>query len=375
MQNDMNLFDKPINVCFIGLKAYPLFNTGVKEVFGGAEVDLYFLATELAKDEKFNVSFVTADYGQDEIETIEGVRVIKSLDFKNNLISGTVKLWRAMNYADTQIYMMKTIPPGMFLVALFCRLKNKAFLYRTPSAKVCDSTYFKKRPLLRTLFKWALRNTAIVFTQSETDSENLQHTIGISSIVIPNGIRLNDLSKKQRNIFLWVGRSARVKRPELFIRLAEAFPEQEFVMICQHATGDKKYHELRKQAEKADNLKFIHSVPFNEVDDYFRQAKVFVNTSEAEGFPNTFIQACKAGTAILSLKVNPDGFLDDYNCGICCNDDFGTSIDALKSLIEGNRYVNLGKNARKYVEQKHNIANIVQIYKNIIKDLVNKQIQ
>lgn len=34
-------------VCFIAPKAYPLFNPDVKKVFGGAEVDLYFLATVL----------------------------------------------------------------------------------------------------------------------------------------------------------------------------------------------------------------------------------------------------------------------------------------------------------------------------------------
>ena len=71
----------PIRICFIAPKAYSLFNPDVKELLGGAEVDLYFLATELAKDENFAVSFITADYGQEKTETIEGVRIIKSVDF------------------------------------------------------------------------------------------------------------------------------------------------------------------------------------------------------------------------------------------------------------------------------------------------------
>ena len=65
--------EAPIRVCFIAPKAYPLFNPAVKGVLGGAEVDLYFLATELAKDKNFVVTFITADYGQEETETIEGV--------------------------------------------------------------------------------------------------------------------------------------------------------------------------------------------------------------------------------------------------------------------------------------------------------------
>ncbi len=58
-----NDIQSPIRVCFISPKAYPLFNPNVEAVFGGAEVDLYYLATELAKDDSFTVSFITADYG------------------------------------------------------------------------------------------------------------------------------------------------------------------------------------------------------------------------------------------------------------------------------------------------------------------------
>ena len=39
-----------IRVCFISLRAYPIFNPSVEKLFGGAEVDLYLLATELAKE-------------------------------------------------------------------------------------------------------------------------------------------------------------------------------------------------------------------------------------------------------------------------------------------------------------------------------------
>ena len=40
----------PIKVCFIAPKAYPIFNPAIREVFGGAQLDLYLLATELAKE-------------------------------------------------------------------------------------------------------------------------------------------------------------------------------------------------------------------------------------------------------------------------------------------------------------------------------------
>ena len=57
-----------IRVCFVSPKAYPIFNPDIESVFGGAEVDLYMIATELAKDPDFNVSFIAADYGQADEE-------------------------------------------------------------------------------------------------------------------------------------------------------------------------------------------------------------------------------------------------------------------------------------------------------------------
>ena len=64
---------QPIRVCFVILNAYPLFNPEAKGVIGGAEVDSYYLASELAKDPNYNVSCIVADYGQEPVEVRENV--------------------------------------------------------------------------------------------------------------------------------------------------------------------------------------------------------------------------------------------------------------------------------------------------------------
>jgi hypothetical protein len=55
---------------------------------------------------------------------------------------------------------------------------------------------------------------------------------------------------------------------------------------------------------------------------WFDEATVFVNTSDYEGFPNTFVQAATGGCGILSLRVNPDGFLDRFGCGASAGGDW-----------------------------------------------------
>ncbi len=365
----MNRNNNTIEICFIAPKAYQLFNPDVKEPFGGAELDLYFLATELAKDKDFAVSFITADYRQQDIEIIEDVTVIKSLDFKKNLFIGAIKVWRALCKADAQMYMIKTISSGMFLVAFFGWLKNKTFLYRTSNTYSCDGTYLRQHPFLGRVYKWALRTARHVFVQNKIDSVNLQRTTNVLSIAIPNGHRLSELRESRRDTILWIGRSAEIKRPMLFIELAEKTPDEHFTMICQCATGDRNYDELVARAEEVKNLQFIQRVPFSEIDSFFQRAKVFVNTSDAEGFPNTFIQACEFGVPILSLNVNPDGFLDEYDCGISCEGDFERFLGSLGFMLTDNKYIEMGKRGRTYVEQNHDIKKTVEEYKKIFRQI------
>lgn len=363
----MSAIESAIKVCFIAPKAYPLFNPNIEAIFGGAEVDLYYLATELAKDERFDVTFLTADYGQEEVEIIENVKIIKTVDFKQNALTGAIKVWRGLKKAEAQMYLIKTISAGMFLVAFFCRLKRNIFLFRTSNTNSCDGTYLRQHPLLGRIYKLTLRTAKVVFVQNKSDARNIKKTTGVSAKVIANGMRAVDASEVERDIILWVGRSAEIKKPMRFVELAEKMPEERFTMICQRAMGDRNYKTLTERAKRAENLEFIERVRFDQIYGYFRRAKIFVNTSDAEGFPNTFIQACQCGTAIASLKVNPDGFIDEYECGICCRGQLGGLHEAVKSLLEDNKYVEMGENGRAYAEKVHNVKKIVEQYKEVFR--------
>jgi glycosyltransferase involved in cell wall biosynthesis len=362
-----------IRVCFVAPKAYPIFNPAIGTYFGGAEVDLYYLATEIAKDADYEVSFIVADYGQKDIEVIEDVVVIKSLNFRANALSGLFKTWIALKTAGADIYVLKCASPGVPVVAKFCKLHQKSFVYRLASLLESDGTYVRQHPVLGRLFRWSLRQAKLVFAQNKIDNENLTRTMGISSQVIPNGHRLPAAQKQKRDTILWVGRDDPVKKPERFLELARAIPNEHFTIICQTLNDDQHYKDLIEQAGQIANLEFIRHVPFNRINDYFQRAKVLVNTSDSEGFPNTFIQACNCGAAILSFNVNPDGFLETYKCGLCSNGDFARMTQNMRFLLDGDRYVEFGAEARRYSEKYHDIKKIAGEYKVIFQNLLKAQ--
>ncbi len=361
----------PIRVCFVAPKAYPLFNPAIKSVFGGAEVDLYHIATALAKCPAFKVFFVTADYGQEEQVNIENITVLKSLKLEHNQLIGALNIWHSLKKANADVYMIKTASLGVPLVSLFCKLNNKRFVYRTAHQSECDGTYAKNNKITGKLFMAALKRADLLFTQNHEDGVNMKNTLGLESIVIPNGHRVSSQIQKERHSILWVGRSACFKHPERFLGLAKKFPTEMFVMICQRATEDTQYETLRNKADSLPNVDFIPHVPFQEIDPYFSNAKALINTSDSEGFSNTFIQACKAATPIVSYHVNPDNFLTKYNCGICCQGSFEKLGKALQYLLENDRYLEIGKNGRKLLEQQYNIQKIIEEYKKYFRHLVN----
>ncbi len=364
--------DRPVKVCFVMPKTYPLFNPEVEALFGGAEVDFYILATELAKDTDFDVSFVVADYGQPPIETRQNVRIISSLDFKNSPLSGGFKIYRAMRKAKADIYIFETASMGVFLGAVFCVLHRRKLIYRTAHIRECDGSYLKDNLIKGKLFNWSLKRTAQLIVQNQQDRELVRQTYGIDSVAIPNAHKIPEINNMEKESILWVGRSGKAKGARRFIDLAKSFPHEKFVMICQQATGDEKYKQLLKEAHTAANLEFIKRVGFHEIDKYFAAAKVFVNTSDSEGFPNTFIQACKAAAPILSYAVNPDEFLTRHLCGMACEADFEKLRRGLSFLLEDRRYMEIGQNGRKYVEQNHDIKKIVKTYKDLFRKIAGK---
>ena len=174
----------------------------------------------------------------------------------------------------------------------------------------------------------------------------------------------------EKKTVLWVGRYAYMKKPYLFLDLCNSFPSYHFTIICtKSATLADEYSKLKEDASKLKNLIFIEKVPFLEIQEYFDKAKVFVNTSDFEGYPNTFIQSGAAKTPILSYKVNPDDFINNFNCGFVCNGSFEKMVDNLRVLLEDkDEWKKKSDNVFSYVRKRHQFDVNIKIIKSLISE-------
>jgi glycosyltransferase involved in cell wall biosynthesis len=356
-------------ICIISPSAYPLFNKKCDAVHGGAEVDSYLLAKEISQDENFEISFIVKNFGQAKRETFDRVKVYSVYKNYKHKIYSILNLIFRMKEINADYYFQESASGGTGIIALFCKLFNKKFIYRIASDNDCNKEFVKKKKIEGLLFLYGIKNAAIIISQNENQKKDLKKNYGLNSIVIKNATFLEKSKIFKKDSILWVGRGVELKRPFLFLEIARKIKNHKFVMICPMGNSSTlNYERLKEEANKIKNLNFIESVKFEKIEDYFARAKLFISTSDYEGFPNTFVQSAKNKVPIISLNVDPDEFISKNECGVFVKGNFKNMLKAVKSLSEDERELKaLGRNALNYVKRNHDIKKIIKQYKIILK--------
>ncbi len=104
--------------------------------------------------------------------------------------------------------------------------------------------------------------------------------------------------------------------------------------------------------EKLNNLEFTGELPLEEVNKRLEEADLFINTSDYEGMPNTFIQAWMRQVPVLSLTVDPDGLLQKEGLGF--------RAGSYERLVALTRQLLLDEEKRKRIGEKARLFAIEQ---------------
>ena len=362
-----------IRLCVVSLSAYPLLARQDIEIVGGAELQSVLLAKELAR-RGFNISFVVLDHGQKSPEIIDGIKIIKS--YPNTTPPGihftTLSLvWKALNEANADVYYGFRGIAG--IIALYCLLKRKRLVIGIPSDMEVQGERASKSNIYNWLWRFDLKVASRVISQTKYQQEMLRKSFGRDSIIIKasHAIETNVIEKSAPPAVLWVSTiRPQWKQPELFLKLASAIPEARFQMIGGPSEDKKFYEGIKEQASKIPNLDFVGFVPHHEVGKYFGRASIFVNTSDVEGFPNTFLEAWSRYTPVVSLNIDPDEIICQQKLGFHSRS-FDQMIDDVKLLLrDGKLRQDFGQNGRRYVEREHALKEIVTQYAKLFAELM-----
>ena len=154
---------------------------------------------------------------------------------------------------------------------------------------------------------------AMSLRQEELFQQSKQDSAFYRNLILPR--RTARTAAKDIDLF-WVARCQPIKRPHLFLDLVESIPEASCTMVCPRE-NEALWLSVEKRAATLPNLMFHESIPYHEIQDVYDRAKFVVSTSEAEGFPNNMIQGAQGSAGVISVVVDPDGFIERFGAGFC----------------------------------------------------------
>lgn len=354
--------NKKIKICFFSPASCHYFVKGDNSYFGGAELQMFLLANQISHNNDFELIFLTGNFGQKKVDKYKNIKLMRSINLLSNETFFS-KFLKSLKYffllikisPDTII--TTTFNPIVGVTSFYKKIFKKKHIHRSANNADTDMSRIKENGFAGKIFKYGLEHADVVLCQNDEQQILLKKHHSISAVKFKNVFEIKKQDTHHKKHILWTGRFIDFKQPYLFLNSAKEISDTDFVMICPYHKKDvEAWKKLKHEAEQIPNMTFIEKVPFEKIQDYFNKAKLFVNTSDFEGFPNTFLQAAQAKTPIISLNVNPDNFITEYNCGIFCNNDFELMIQKTKQLLQNEEEIKLkGENCYLYLKKNHDI--------------------
>lgn len=358
-------------ICFVGLDNYPIINPDRSELYIGGESVQQTLLARAFRDAGFTVSMIVKDFGQEQGECIDNINVWKTFAQEDGLpvlryfhprISS---IWKALHLADAGIYYQSCAGMLTGIVAAFCQRYGRRFVFRVAH----DTDCIPGEQLIhiwrdRKIYEFGLRRADLIASQGAHQVTLLKKHYGLSSVSINMAVEAPS-TEQQRNRdidVLWINNIRDFKKPELVLELAEYLPEINFTMIGGKVLGHEElFSHITEEAESRSNLNFLGALPYHEVNEYISRAKVFINTSDTEGFPNSFLQSWIRCVPVISF-FDPDGLIKSENLGIVPSDLKGMGESIRQILANETNRLAIGELAAKYTKLNYGAGAVTEKY-------------
>ena len=345
--------------------------------FGGAEYQIKCLLDAMDKRKGFEIHYLARNLNPEfltEKYTVHWVGNRYQFSRHSHLFDAP-KLYSTLKQIAPDIIYQRMGCAYTGIAALYAKRFNCKMLWHVASdqdvtpLKINISKNAPFRYAERKALEYGIRNTSDIIVQTKQQDRFLkQHYNREANRIVANfhPVPPPPPPKNTQNqiIIVWIANLKPLKQPELFMDLAKKLgflPKIRFIMIGRNSNW-KWGHQLQKEISKASHLEYLGEQPSEKVHEVLAHADILVNTSQYEGFPNTFIQAWMRKVPVVSLNVNPDNILDEHGIGLSCSGNFAKLVQNVQLLVENAALrTSMGEKARNYALQNHSEKNADQI--------------
>lgn len=299
---------------------------------GGAEMQIKYLVRYLVS-KGYKVSYIFEDKGKSYSNELSidlcplQKRKIKKT-FGSRWIFYHRSLLKKLDELQPDIVYTRFYSSWSGLVSQYAKSNNKTHIWALAS----DNDLARRKASLRKPFdgieqRWmrkAFAGATVIVTQNETQQVKLQQLYGREGFLFPQSAEkaTNEANKSASPLKVcWIGNLKDVKRPELFLQLVNKFEKDQHVEFAMVGRPHTKYLDaIDSVSQRIPHFHYHGELTNDAVNALLARSHILVNTSDYEGFSNTFVQAWMRKVVVISYNSNPDELLTRKELGYVSND-------------------------------------------------------
>lgn len=343
-----------------------------KKVTGGAELQAHLIAKGIRQLERDTIFCTVSRLERDKEEIEENALRNISMHKGRNPIRTILRFKNILAQTAPDVVYIRTLY-SLWWISWTCRRLDVPVCYHVSSLYDCQKRLWEHITKFYMSIEWfkGLKATlfhdfqvshipysdAIICQTNEQKNILKKGRLKCPIFVVRNGhplpIRASRKSEELFNV-VWIGKHW--KNPSIFVELARKFQDEPRIMFFMAGVfPEEKAYLYRKEMNKLKNFVYLGRLTHDAVNDLLDRSHVLVNTSDYEGFPNTFIQSWMRGVPVVSLKVDADGLLRKERIGFHSQTEEQLEKDLRALAQDVQLYEKISENASVYAIREHNI--------------------
>lgn len=289
-----------------------------------------------------------------------------------------VLLWVMKNRKTVPlIHCIKAGPEAVF-AKIGALIINKPFIVKIAQDELSNvelkNKNYVNKMRIKFRHKFLLHTTNFIAINTDIKKMLEQKKTGASKIwFIPNGVNTdtfnNDKEKKDSKTlsFLYVGAINKRKGVyDLLDSLKDIAVEKEIKFtFCGPILEDFDFHKKIRQINMMENISIEYLGQVKNVEQYMKNADVFILFSYSEGLPNVLLEAASSNLPIITTDIpgSRDIVKDGYNGKIVQPGNLKEIKRSIDFFVNDRNWLNImGNNSRNFVRNKYNIKMIAENY-------------
>ncbi|MCA6214302.1 MAG: hypothetical protein PWP19_1194 [Thermococcaceae archaeon] len=242
--------------------------------------------------------------------------------------------------------------------------KRKLKLPLVATAHGSDLDFMSKLPLGRYFVRESLAKSDGIIAVSHYLKKRAL-SLGAKRVrVIPNGIRPLKAKKAVKKYITFIGALTSYKDPKTFIRLAEYFPHEEFLVV-----GDGPLREELKRIAPP-NVKFLGYR--DDIDNILAESKMLIVPSLREGFGLVVVEANSLGVPVVGRAVGGiKELIRDGKNGYLFKD-FDELVEKVALLLDNKKALKMGRIGRR-ISEKYKWEKVAERVEEVYKEVLGEE--